>query len=75
MRWIDVDMNLLDLFVFADDSLSEAGNFCRNPDNSVSGPWCYVDLDRTRENCLVPQMGKFVKFVLLVITSISRDFK
>ena len=26
-----------------DPSISEAENFCRNPDGDSGGPWCYVD--------------------------------
>lgn len=25
------------------EELKDAQNFCRNPDNDSSGPWCYVN--------------------------------
>ena len=28
---------------FPDGSVAEASSFCRNPNNSEIGPWCYVD--------------------------------
>ncbi|PAA64574.1 hypothetical protein BOX15_Mlig018513g1 [Macrostomum lignano] len=34
-------------------TMSAASNYCRNPDGSTTGPWCYVDAT-TRENCNIP---------------------
>jgi hypothetical protein len=40
---------------FPDGSAALAKNFCRNPDNSASGPWCYTTDKNTRwEYCTVP---------------------
>ncbi|PVD36310.1 hypothetical protein C0Q70_03289 [Pomacea canaliculata] len=35
--------------------LSTDHNFCRNPNNSRTGPWCYTDLNGTSQSCSVPQ--------------------
>lgn len=28
---------------FPDGSRTKANNFCRNPDDDIGGPWCYVE--------------------------------
>ena len=39
--------------------LSLEGNFCRNPDNDVHGPWCITDLDTmTAAYCEIDYCGK-----------------
>ncbi|CAH1786987.1 unnamed protein product, partial [Owenia fusiformis] len=41
--------------MFPDNSVAEAGNFCRNPDNSPRGPWCFTtDPSKEWEWCSVP---------------------
>ena len=30
---------------FPDETLEDAANYCRSPDNDIVGPWCYVDVD------------------------------
>ena len=41
---------------FPDNTLFEANNFCRNPDNSVGGPWCYTtDPEVEKEVCGLPK--------------------
>ena len=43
-----------DQSLFPDQTLSDAGNFCRNPDDEP-GPWCYTTDTETRfEECNVP---------------------
>jgi len=41
---------------FPDDDLSDAANYCRNPDDTSGGLWCYTqDEDVRWELCAVPQ--------------------
>jgi len=57
-RWLDQTPhrhNMTDASLFPDADLSSAENYCRNPDGSSSGPWCYtLDSDVERESCAVP---------------------
>ena len=42
---------------FPDETLGDAGNYCRNPDNSPDGPWCYA-MEGTRfEYCNIELCG------------------
>ena len=44
-----------DASLFPDRGLSDASNYCRNPDDDPNGPWCYTtDPDETRETCNIP---------------------
>ena len=46
---------------FPDASVEEASNYCRNPDFSPLGPWCYTTYSSMRvEYCNVPACGKFI---------------
>ncbi|CAG0895741.1 unnamed protein product, partial [Cyprideis torosa] len=50
---------------FPDGSRSLAKNYCRNPDSSSGGPWCYTsDPDIRREYCNIPycRRGSFFTF-------------
>ena len=43
---------------FPEDNIADASNFCRNPDKSPDGPWCYtMDEDKRWEYCTVPMCG------------------
>ncbi|CAG0901605.1 unnamed protein product, partial [Darwinula stevensoni] len=47
---------------FPDGSKVEAVNFCRNPDESPRGPWCYTeDPYKVREECPVPMCPEVMK--------------
>ncbi|EDV24456.1 uncharacterized protein TRIADDRAFT_25104 [Trichoplax adhaerens] len=38
-------------------------NYCRNPDNSNDGPWCFTSsISRRSEACSVPRCGKTLIF-------------
>ena len=40
---------------FPDDSIADASNYCRNPDSTSAGPWCYTTDPGTRwQYCDVP---------------------
>ena len=44
--------------MFPDACLTEAANFCRNPDGRAGGPWCYtVDSNFVWESCGIPMCG------------------
>ena len=44
---------------FPDDNMSDLQNYCRNPDGSAEGVWCYtMDPSVERETCDVPRCGK-----------------
>jgi hypothetical protein len=43
---------------FSDLTVLEAGNYCRNPNGSEDGPWCFTtDPDVRTERCPVPKCG------------------
>ena len=46
--------------MFPEDDVSDAANYCRNPDDEeTNGPWCYTSDPNTRwEYCDVPKCGK-----------------
>lgn len=49
---LDQEINELDL---PDVTRRAARNFCRNPDNSTDGPWCYTNLaTKEKEQCSLP---------------------
>ena len=42
---------------FPDDTLGDAGNKCRNPDNEPLGPWCYTVEGPRWEYCDITPCG------------------
>ena len=40
--------SLTDAAFFQDETISDAGSFCRNPDGEPGGPWCYTVDDTIR---------------------------
>ena len=53
-RWDAIDPSVLDPVDFPDNFIREAENYCRNPDDKGSGPWCFVANDAseiTWESC------------------------
>ena len=54
-------MFLREVNITNDPTLKE--NYCRNPDKSPTGPWCYTrDATVRREPCHVPICGRFLVF-------------
>ncbi|CAH1777248.1 unnamed protein product [Owenia fusiformis] len=50
---------------FPDDSLMEASNFCRNPDMTLNGPWCYTQNPNVEKDfCHVPMCDNYPDFVI-----------
>ncbi|KAK7114264.1 hypothetical protein V1264_000349 [Littorina saxatilis] len=48
---------------FPDYTLEDAGNFCRNPADSETAPWCFVDgvTGVTKDNCDIFHCDQFCK--------------
>ena len=43
---------------FPETQLEDAANFCRNPDDTAGGPWCYTtDPNKRWEFCDIPFCG------------------
>ncbi len=47
---------------FPDDTVSDAANYCRNPDSDEhGGPWCFTtDPDTRWEYCDIPMCGRLI---------------
>ena len=43
---------------FPEKDITKAENYCRNPTDSRNGPWCYTNVDGTKEECNIPLCGK-----------------
>ena len=51
--------------LYPDDTITEAANYCRNPDRRISGPWCFTS--RTDwETCALPHCKGKGKSNLLI---------
>lgn len=53
---------------FPEDTMTESGNYCRNPDDDTGGPWCYSkDVGVTWDYCDIPQcIGKCGSYVQMI---------
>ena len=52
---------------FPEEVLEDAANYCRNPDNTSEGPWCYTTDPNSRwEYCEVIKCGKYINLNLLM---------
>ena len=49
-------------FSFLDGNISDAANFCRNPNTDPGGPWCYYN-QTGWDYCSIPRCGKWTRFV------------
>ena len=43
---------------FPDKTLNQAANYCRNPDNRKTGPWCVSANTQNHITCDIPRCGK-----------------
>ncbi len=57
---------------FPDESLEAAANYCRNPDDSPSGPWCYTTTMQRWDYCGIPMCGKYRVASLCRVASLGR---
>ena len=57
--WADQNVLSFNADDFADNSVQEASNFCRNPAGSKQEPWCFVDdPDVYWETCQIFNCGQ-----------------
>ncbi len=51
---------------YPEANIADAQNFCRNPDDSADGPWCYtIDPASRWEYCDVPSCpGKYLRHII-----------
>ena len=65
--WTDLPLVFKDTitWIFPDETLVEAQNYCRNPTGLSEGPWCYISKDKKKELCQIPSCGKNPQHKLL----------
>ena len=54
---------------FPDGSVKNAANYCRNPNNTKDGPWCYLAEDIGSESCGIPHCtsrGNTIRTALVI---------
>ena len=62
MPWSDVELQMYGpgpVWLFLDDTIGEAQNYCRNPDGDPRGPWCYTENEGVKDYCNVPRCGEW----------------
>jgi len=63
---------------FPETALADAANYCRNPDDSSNGPWCYTtDKNKRWDYCGIPKCpeGSYIKDVTCRSTKIGIEYK
>ena len=73
-RWDTLPV-LQDPSRYPDVDVTAAHDYCRNPDNSPTGPWCFTSATE-RETCGIPLCtGMCCPFYLLIFTNIVLPLK
>ncbi len=63
--WVNTSASYDIRTYFVEGTAERAGNYCRNPDASLYGPYCYVGEYRRRVTCDIEFCGEIQKFKLL----------
>ncbi len=59
--------------MFPDPSMDYVSNFCRNPNDQLTGPWCYTtDPDTEKEKCDIPRCSGVYLFLNLKLLKLNK---